>query len=276
MFLQHLALVDHSKTLHAADISQAAAALQKQATRDLGPIWGIKATIDAFPDIKNVPVGYWPIIITEKIDDPSAAGYHDDKHHQPYAFVQLEKGWQLTCSHEMCEMLVDPFGNRMIASNSIKNGQGRVKYLVEVCDPSEDASFGYSVNGILLSDFYTPHYFDPVVSAATRYSFTGALKKPREIKKGGYLSWYDPQTKKWWQATRFGASMAIGELKGMRDSGSSLRSQVDRLTKYPGKAKAMMSAFKNNLRNVKTNLDSNQAEGSHWEEVMKKHLRKSK
>jgi hypothetical protein len=99
-------------------------------------------------------------------------------------------------------MLVDPFGNRLIASDSIKKGQGRVKYLVEVCDPSEDASFGYSVNGVLLSDFYTPHFFDPVHSSATRYSFTGAIKQPREIKKGGYLSWYDPQTKKWWQATK--------------------------------------------------------------------------
>ncbi len=276
MLLQQLALVDHSKSLHAADLAQAVAALQKQATRDLGPIWGIKATVDAFPDIKNVPVGYWPIIITEKIDDPTAAGYHADKHHQPYAFVQLEKGWQLTCSHEMCEMLVDPFGNRLIASNSIKSGQGRVKYLVEVCDPCENASHGYSVNGVLLSDFYTPHYFDPVASPATRYSFTGALKKPREIKKGGYLSWYDPQTKKWWQATYFGSAPSIGELKGMKDNDSSLRSQVDRLTKYPGKAKAMMSAFNGNAKNRKTNFESNKAEGSHWEDVMKKHLTKKK
>jgi hypothetical protein len=202
MFLQHIALIDQSKSLHAADLAQAAAALQKQATRDLGPIWGVKATVSSFADIKHMPVGYWPIIVTEHIDDPSAAGYHADKHHQPYSLVQLEDGWQLTCSHEMCEMLVDPFGNRLIASDSIKKGQGRVKYLVEVCDPSEDASFGYSVNGVLLSDFYTPHFFDPVHSSATRYSFTGAIKQPREIKKGGYLSWYDPQTKKWWQATK--------------------------------------------------------------------------
>jgi hypothetical protein len=274
MLLQHLAIVDQSKKLHTSDLAQAAAALQKQATRDLGPIWGVKATVDFFPDLRNVPVGYWPIIITEQIDDPEAAGYHDDKHHQPYAMVQLENGWPLTCSHEMCEMLVDPFGNRLVASNSIKKSQGRVKYLVEVCDPSEDASFGYSVNGVLLSDFYTPNYFDPVSSAATRYSFTGAIKKPREIKKGGYLSWYDPQTRKWWQATFFGTTTKIQELKGMKDNGASLRSQVDRLTHYPNKSKALTSAYKKNISNVSANTRSAKAEGSHWEEIIKKHFSK--
>jgi hypothetical protein len=48
------------------------------------------------------------------------------------------------------------------------------------------------VNGILLSDFYTPDYFDPVVAPGVRYSFTGAIKEPREVLDGGYLSWFDP------------------------------------------------------------------------------------
>lgn len=41
------------------------------------------------------------------------------------------------------------------------------------------------MNGVTVSDFYTPHYFDPVVNPAVRYSFTAAIKKPRDVLKGG-------------------------------------------------------------------------------------------
>ena len=106
-------------------------------------------------------------------------------------------------------MLADPFGKRMIAGPvpemtvgmTIHGGGGktieagaRVEYLVEVGDPSEAAEFGYSINGILVSDFYTPHYFDPVKSAGVRYSFQGAIAEPRQVLKGGYLSWHDVVT----------------------------------------------------------------------------------
>jgi hypothetical protein len=80
--------------------------------------------------------------------------------------------------------------------------QGRVKFLVEVGDPSEAAEFGYSINNLLVSDFYTPQYFDPVQSAGVRYSFTGAIKEPRQVLRGGYLSWQDPISKHFFQERR--------------------------------------------------------------------------
>lgn len=92
----------------------------------------------------------------------------------------------------MCEMLVDLFRIRMVASGSIKEGKGRMNHLVEVCDPSEDDSFAYSVNGTILSDFYTTHYFDPVSSPSIRYGSTGAIAKTKPVLKNGDLSWLDP------------------------------------------------------------------------------------
>jgi hypothetical protein len=234
MFTQQIALVSKTKKIKVSELQQVAAALQKQATRDLGPIWGIQATVDAFTQLKDVPTGYWPIIIREKIDDPTAAGYHSDRYRQPFALVKHEEGWALTCSHEMCEMLVDPFGNRMVASGSVKPGQGRVSYLVEVCDPSEDDSFAYSVNGIMLSDFYTPNYFDPVVSSSVRYSFTGCITKPKQVLKGGYLSWLDPASGKWWQATFFGTKLRVDDIsEKMERLEGSMRSRIDRITATP-------------------------------------------
>jgi hypothetical protein len=205
MLIRQLALVSDTQNVSFSAVSRVGAALQKQATRDLAPIWQIKATVDSFAKLEEVPVGYWPIIITEE-DLGDAAGIHEDKQGQPFALVKFDKGWSLTASHECLEMLVDPFGNRLIAGQSPMKNQGRVEFLVEVCDPSEDTPFAYRVNGIVLSDFYTPNYFDPTVATGVRYSFTGALQAPREVLRGGYLSWHDPVSDHWFQEIFFSGS----------------------------------------------------------------------
>ena len=106
------------------------------------------------------------------------------------------------------EMLVDPFGRRMVAGDVPQElGQGRVSYLVEVCDPCEFAAFAYSSNAIRVSDFYTPAYFDPVYADGVQYSFTGAVKGPRQVLNGGYLSWQERGI--WWQATKFDGDQQV-------------------------------------------------------------------
>src|ERR1041384_4625958 len=158
--VKQVALVSESDQVPIGDVMKVAAALQKQATRDLAPIWEISATVDSFATLEDVPMGYWPMVVKDNIGY-NAAGIHLDKDNQPFALISSGDfdTWALTASHELCEMLVDPFGNRVIAGDSPKPGQGRVNFLVEVCDPSEASQFGYSVNGVLVSDFYTPHFF---------------------------------------------------------------------------------------------------------------------
>lgn len=234
MLTQNLALVSTSNQVSAADVAATASAIQKQATRDLSPIWGIQATVSYFQDINSIPVGYWPIVICDDINQPGAAGYHTDSNNQPISFVQVDQTWQLTCSHESMEMLVDPYGNRTVAGNSIDpQNPGRVSYLVEVCDPCEDASFAYSIDGILVSDFYTPNYFDPVGNNSVRYSFTGSITSPLKVEVNGYLSWMDPVNNQWFQANYFGDSVVVNPIQGMLNNGQSLRSQIDKLTKNP-------------------------------------------
>jgi hypothetical protein len=50
-----------------SNLLRVSAALQKQASRDLAPIWELSATVDAFAKLKDVPDGYWPIIIKDDI-----------------------------------------------------------------------------------------------------------------------------------------------------------------------------------------------------------------
>ncbi|MGM4928948.1 hypothetical protein [Tardiphaga sp. 619_E2_N8_5] len=231
--IQQLALVSESATISASDLMRVAAALQKQASRDLAPVWNISATIDAFEKLEDVPLGYWPMVVRDDIGY-DAAGIHLDNDRQPFALISASSDidhWSLTASHETLEMLVDPYGDRLIAGNSPKKDQGRVSFLVEVADPSEAAEFAYTCNNVRVSDFYTPRYFDPVAASGVRYSFMGVIKEPRQVLKGGYLSWVDPVTSHWWQQTWFGGSKpAFRDLGKLDPKAGSLRSQIDRLS----------------------------------------------
>jgi hypothetical protein len=222
-----LALVSTVDEVDFAELSMASAAIQKQITRDFAPVWNVTATIDAFAALTDVPLGYWPIIVVEAV---AHGGQHRDRNGQPFALIEGGASWPLAASHEALEMLADPFGNRLIAGFSPVEAQGRVEFLVEVCDPCEDDDFAYTANGVLVSDFYTPNYFDPVAAPGVRYSFSGAITKPREVLAGGYLTWHEPTSGDWFQLRRFTAEPEIKNLGPLPAGSEAIRTKIDRLT----------------------------------------------
>jgi hypothetical protein len=230
MLVTELALVAETAHITHSQLTRVAAALQKQAVRDFGPIWEINATVDAFATLDDVPLGYWPIIVKDDIDQPGASGVHMDQNGQPFALVQYGEAWSLTASHEAMEMLADPFGNRLLAGDSPNPAQGRVEFLVEVADPTEDAQFGYTVNNVLVSDFLTPHFYDPVIAPGVRYTFGGHLDGPRRIAQGGYLSWHDPDGDHWFQQIWFDAEPEFRDLGKLTNRVGSLREAIDART----------------------------------------------
>jgi hypothetical protein len=256
----HVALVPDSPSVTLAAVSSVAAAIQKQVTRDFGPLWGISATVDAFEKLEAVPVDYWPVIMRDDINEPGAAGYHTDDHGQPFSLVQADPGWELTASHEALEMLADPFGNRTIAgppppkSPAPVSRLSRVTYLVEVCDPCEANQFAYEVNGVQLSDFITPHYYDPNGSTGVQYSFRGSIKEPHTVLEGGYVSFGNPVDNHWYQIIVQDGKPQVRDLGIIKTTqGKSLRELVDRAvrdalktehyrTKAPAPARAAMAA----------------------------------
>jgi hypothetical protein len=62
MFPRFLALVSETDRVPNLELVRVAAALNKQATRDITPFWGLQASVDAFIDLEDVPLGYWPMI----------------------------------------------------------------------------------------------------------------------------------------------------------------------------------------------------------------------
>ena len=70
--IQNVALVSEVDSVSPDWLTKVAAALQKQVTRDFGPIWDVKATVSAIERLKDVPLGYWPLIIVQDVQDAAA------------------------------------------------------------------------------------------------------------------------------------------------------------------------------------------------------------
>jgi hypothetical protein len=236
MSLIQVGLVDKTKAIDPELLQAVAAALTIQVTRDLPQFWNVQATVTYEPNASKIPAGVWPVFLVKTLP-PGEGGFHLDQHNQPYSKViasPTSDEWTIDASHETLEMLVDPNGNRLQPSTSIQiengkivDGTGQFAYLVEACDPCEADNFAYPIQGVAVSDFLTPHFYDPVVTPGTRYSFTGAIKAPRQILPGGYISWVNQQTDEmqqllWVDPTKAPKIVNLGPA-----SGTSLREWVD-------------------------------------------------
>jgi hypothetical protein len=203
MLATKVGLVDTTGTVDTQTMAAVAAALNVQVTRDLPKYWPVRASVSYLADPRKIPQGVWPVQLVRSLP-ADEGGFHMTRHNQPYAKVIVTPGseeWAVDASHETIEMLVDPNGNRLQTSNSIEiandkiqDGTGRFEYLVEACDPCEADAYTYMIDGIAVSDFITPHFYDPDVTPDARYSFTGAVEHPRQVLPGGYISWVDPAT----------------------------------------------------------------------------------
>jgi hypothetical protein len=239
MTVNQVGLVDMTGEIEVDLVHSAALALNLQVARDLPQFWPVKATVTYLPNPKKIPAGVWPVQLVKSLP-PGEGGFHADVHKQPYSKVIASKTdptWTIDASHEILEMLVDPYGNRMqssvaieIVKGKIQDGTGQFGYLVEACDPCEDNSYAYTINGVAVSDFITPHYYDPLVTPGTRYSFTGAIKGPRQILPGGYISWVNTEKEEWQQLMYVDPSKppTIRNI-GKADSSKSLREWIDGL-----------------------------------------------
>lgn len=249
----HVAIVSLTREIPTRTVLQAAAALQKQVTRDFTPFWGLRATVNAFEDLSSVPSDYRLVILfadpeelRERLESSIGAqqaaqlidqfererleGLHlQTLTREPFALVEASDIWSVTLSHEVLEMIADPFGNRLVAAaHPLDTGQ-RVKYVLEVCDPCQ--MMWYPVNGVPVSDFYVPRYFDPVEVARSRYSYTGALERPLQILDGGFLSWIDPTDSALYQLD--GGSreaVLVADLRTLAGSTAPLRTIIDART----------------------------------------------
>jgi hypothetical protein len=233
----------NKSSLPQAQAQAIVSALQVQVTRDFAPAWGVPAALYLAPASVPVPTpGFWSIAFLDNSDVAGALGYHDltaDGLPIGKVFVKTTEAAgdlvSVTASHELLEMLADPDIN-LVAEFDDGGGSPSKMYAYEVGDPVEDDTLGYDINGVLVSDFVYPAYFEQFRAAgSTRFDHQGKVSQPFQILSGGYLGMLDLSnlTQGWQQVTADakGAAKARPPVGSRRERRSISRSKW-RLSTY--------------------------------------------
>lgn len=191
-------VLNRSSALSDDEVLRIVAALHKQVVRHWGPHWHTTATLTT----RRVERA-WRLVFLDDSDQAGALGYHDltDRGRPQglvFARTDRENGLQpsVTASHELLEMLGDPYLNL-----TALDPQSRRLYAYEVADPVEADGLGYEIDGVLVSDFVLPRYFDPQADGAGRpLDYRGFLTRPFALAPGGYMSYLDSLDGPWRQA----------------------------------------------------------------------------
>ncbi len=191
-----IAFTNESTVLSDAQVKTAIPALQKQITKDFAPVWGVEADLSFVPKSAPLPPKSWLIGVFDNSDQAGALGYHDlTEDGLPLAKVfaatdiQYKSAWTVTASHELLEMLVDPDINLFAFW---QNGLEIFFYGYEVCDACEADEFGYEIDGVLVSDFVYPAWFEAFrKKGSTQFDYQNKIQSPFELLKGGYISIFD-------------------------------------------------------------------------------------
>jgi hypothetical protein len=235
----HIALVPYQVSIDAGVLTRVGAALNRQVHEHFGPAWHLEATVSPFLDWNAVPPDYARLIVVDHLDS-TALGVHADKDGKPYALVGGHGNWPLVASHECLEMLADPTGKQIRRGPSPKQDGRTVEILVEVCDPCQGSRWSYEIDGIPVSDFCTPAYYD---GGAGPWSHCGHVKAAHEVLKDGYLIWHDPVAQEWWRRDCLGSTPTDYALGPMSPTVSFLRGHIDRITRRHRQARAADRPF---------------------------------
>lgn len=195
-----VAITNQSTVLTDEQVAAALPALRRQAQLDFYAYWSVRCELMPLAKGMPLPAGWWQIVILDDPDQAGALGYHELSEAgtpmgKVFAKLDLEAGssWTVTISHELLEMLVDPW------INACSQGSDDKIYALEVCDAVEADALGYTIDrdadgnpapATLVSDFVTPSWFAP--TEAKVYDFLGHLKSSLKLAPGGYISVYGP------------------------------------------------------------------------------------
>ena len=202
MSLPVIAVTNVSTCLKDEQVEAVLPALQRQVSQDFAAYWDLDCTLQFLPQSGRLAAGWWQMVVMDDPDQAGALGYHEMSSQgtplgKVFAGLDLRVGasWTVTLSHELLEMLADPWINWCAQSP-----EGKM-YALEVCDAVEADGLGYEIDGVLVSDFVTPAWFEP--TEADRVDLRRRVTKELELGVGGYISVFDPM-KGWTQITAEG------------------------------------------------------------------------
>lgn len=192
-----ISVINESTAVSDADAKMAVAALQTQVKRDFAPAWGVDADLTFVPTGDTPAAGTWWLTILDNSDQAGALGYHDLTPDglplgKVFAGSDIQYGykWTVTASHELLEMLGDPDIDLTVFVQP-DNRSGTL-YAYEACDACEADQFGYDINGITVSDFVFPAWFETFRQpGSTQFDFQKQIRQPLQLLAGGYIGVFD-------------------------------------------------------------------------------------
>lgn len=187
-----IAVTNQSAAVMDAEVQAMLPALQHQANYHFRPYWDTRVcTLLWYADPAHVPAAAAHLVFLDDSDQAGALGYHDfTEANQPVlkVFAGTDKAAGLsisvTASHEILEAIADPDVSRGYQVTATR------WYALEVCDAVEADQWGYTLDGVLVSDFQLPAWFRPW-RTALQYDYMGHCKQPLELLEGGYASYWE-------------------------------------------------------------------------------------
>jgi hypothetical protein len=182
-----------------ATLSTVLNAIQYQITNHFAPAWGYGAQIVQLTANQSIPAGAWPLYFrNDSSDFIGALGVHPpvDSTNVPYGVVYYDRciangnSYTVTLSHEILEMLGNPWAR---CYSVLPFDDGSAWFIIqENCDACEPDSAGYTTQGVLVSDFLYPAWFDPHTygDSSIRRDYTNSIHNFGDILSGGYHSFY--------------------------------------------------------------------------------------
>jgi hypothetical protein len=188
-------------------------AVNRQIAHDFTPHWHMAAALrlegavgkdpddDRLPELRGDAIIY----LWNEVDVEDALGYHEaNAAGIPFGFIfteltkQLGEPWTVTLSHEALELIADPEVNLLVAGPHPGDPGSEVFHWYEMCDAVQDDK--YKVDGVAVSNFVLPLYFTQFAEVGGRNDFLGRLTKGKPlqsfgINRGGYIGFYNPQTR---------------------------------------------------------------------------------
>lgn len=186
-----IAVINHSTVLKDADVRAALPALQQQISKDFAPVWGHDAVLVFGSNGGPSEAAFWQLVLLDDSDQAGALGYHDLTPQglplsKVFAKTDAKYGlsWTVTASHELLEMLADPFIN--LTSLVQSHAHSGLLYALEVCDAVESDTLAYKIADVLVSDFVYPSWFVP--GEPGPYDLAGHVVAPLQLLSAGYIS----------------------------------------------------------------------------------------
>lgn len=189
-----IAVKNLSTVVSDSELAHALPAFQTQVSRDFAGVYGIDAKLTIVNKGQALLATQWQLGVFDDADGAGYLGYHETSARgtplgKVFAKTTIQDGglWTVTFSHELLEMLLDPWINLTVADPSTKRS-----YSFEACDAVEADDLGYKIQGVQVSDFVKPSYFEPDATGVTKgRSFCNHVKHAFELAPGGYASFLD-------------------------------------------------------------------------------------